>query len=233
MNCTDTITAAAHPAPPVPCDIDLRDFHFMPLDVVRLQNSETWAIADGWAAKALVNLWTRSWHQVPAGSLPDDDNLHRAWANVPDWESVRNVALRGFVKCSDGRLYHRVICEKALDAWNKRKRFRRAANARWKNEKNATDMQRTPDAPASYHATHLQGTGRGKGKRKNAADAASPRTKEVHGSACDVVDGARSRRRIAVLLKRRLSEHGVGYPDNVDRPCGLFATLSAEKCGPW
>jgi hypothetical protein len=110
MNCTDPITGAAHPAPPVPCDIDLRDFHFMPLDVVRLQNSETWAIADGWAAKALVNLWTRSWHQVPAGSLPDDDNLHRAWANVPDWESVRNVALRGFVKCSDGRLYHRVIC---------------------------------------------------------------------------------------------------------------------------
>jgi hypothetical protein len=87
----------------------------MPLDVVRLQNSETWAIADGWAAKALVNLWTRSWHQVPAGSLPDDDNLHRAWANVPDWESVRNVALRGFVKCSDGRLYHRVICEKVAE----------------------------------------------------------------------------------------------------------------------
>jgi hypothetical protein len=180
MNCTDTITAAAaHPAPPTPCDVDLRDFHFMPLDVVRLQNSETWAIADGWAAKALVNLWTRSWHQVPAGSLPDDDNLHRAWANVPDWESVRNVALRGFVKCSDGRLYHRVICEKALDAWNKRKRFRRAANARWKNEKNATHMQPTPDAPASYHATHIQGTGRGKGKRKNAADAAPPRTEEA------------------------------------------------------
>jgi hypothetical protein len=135
MNCTDTITAAAHPAPPIPCDVDLRDFHFMPLDVVRLQNSETWAIADGWAAKALVNLWTRSWHQVPAGSLPDDDNLHRAWANVPDWESVRNVALRGFVKCSDGRLYHRVICEKALDAWNKRKRFRLAASTVEKRER--------------------------------------------------------------------------------------------------
>ena len=77
MNATDTNTAAAaHPAPPIPCEVDLRDFHFMPLDVVRLQNSETWAIADGWGAKALVNLWTRSWHQVPAGSLPDDDNLH-------------------------------------------------------------------------------------------------------------------------------------------------------------
>jgi hypothetical protein len=31
MNRTDTITAAAaHPPPPIPCDIDLRDFLFMP-----------------------------------------------------------------------------------------------------------------------------------------------------------------------------------------------------------
>jgi hypothetical protein len=54
----------------------------MPLDVVRLQNSETWAIADGWAAKALVNLWTRSWHQVPAGSLPDDDKPGARWRPI-------------------------------------------------------------------------------------------------------------------------------------------------------
>jgi Protein of unknown function (DUF1376) len=180
MNDTETnAAAAAYPAPPIPCDVDLRDFHFMPLDVVRLQNSETWAIAGGWAAKALVNLWTRAWHQVPAGSVPDDDNLHRIWANVPDWESVRSVALRGFVKCSDGRLYHRVICEKALDAWNKRNRFRLAANARWENKKNATHMQRTPDAPASLDATHMQGRGRGKVKRKNAAEAAPARTEEA------------------------------------------------------
>jgi hypothetical protein len=87
MNPTDTNTAAAaHPAPPIPCDVDLRDFRFMPLDVVQLQNSEIWAIADGWTAKALANLWTRAWHQVPAGSLPDDDSLHRTWAGVPDWE---------------------------------------------------------------------------------------------------------------------------------------------------
>ena len=57
MNCTDTITAAAaHPAPPIPCDVDLRDFRFMPLDAVQLHNSETWAMADGWVAKALVNV---------------------------------------------------------------------------------------------------------------------------------------------------------------------------------
>ena len=31
----------------------------------------------------------------------------------------------------------------------------------------------------SHHATHIQGTGRGKGKRKNAADAAPARTEEA------------------------------------------------------
>jgi hypothetical protein len=57
MNCTDTITAAAaHPAPLIPCDVDLRDFRFMPLDVVQLHNRETWAMIDGWSAKALVNV---------------------------------------------------------------------------------------------------------------------------------------------------------------------------------
>jgi hypothetical protein len=127
----------------------------------------------------------RAWHQVPAGSLPDDETLIRKWAGVPDWESVRNVALRGFVKCSDGRLYHRVICEKAFAAWNERKRFRRAAKARWRHKKtkDATDKRRTSNAHATHgqqqHATHIQGTGRGKGKRKNAADAAPARTEEA------------------------------------------------------
>jgi uncharacterized protein YdaU (DUF1376 family) len=171
--------AAAYPAPLIPCDVDLRDFRFMPLDVVQLQNSETWGMADGWTAKALLNLWTKAWHQVPSGSLPDNDDLLRTWANVPSWESVRDVALRGFIKCSDGRLYHRIICRKALDAWNERKRFRRAAKARWKHKKtnNATHMQGTHDAHATHdqqpHATHMQGTGTGTGiKRKNAAGAA-------------------------------------------------------------
>jgi hypothetical protein len=188
MSDTNTNTntaAAAYPAPPIPRDIDLRDFRFMPLDIVQLQNSETWAMADGWAAKALVNLWTRAWHQIPAGSLPDDERLLRTWAGVPDWESVRDTALRGFVKCSDGRLYHRVICKKALGGGNERKRFQRAAKARWKNKKtkDATDLQRTSTAHATHgqhqHATHMQEIGRGKGNIKNAAEAAPARTEEA------------------------------------------------------
>jgi uncharacterized protein YdaU (DUF1376 family) len=182
MNDSDTKDpVVACPPPLIPSDVDLRDFRFMPLDVVQLQNSETWAMADGWAAKALLNLWTKAWHQVPSGSLPDNDDLHRTWANVPGWELVRDVALRGFIKCNDGRLYHRIICQKALDAWNERKRFRRAAKARWKNKKtkDATRMQWTSNAHATHgqqqHPAHVQGTGTGTGtgtKRKDAAGAA-------------------------------------------------------------
>jgi hypothetical protein len=61
MNDSDTKDPVmACPPPLIPSDVDLRDFRFMPLDVVQLQNSETWAIADGWAAKALLNLWTNN-----------------------------------------------------------------------------------------------------------------------------------------------------------------------------
>jgi hypothetical protein len=99
---TPTLRSPAPPRPLIPCDVDLRDFRFVPLNVVQLQNSDTCAMADGWTAKALVNLWTRAWHQVPAGSLPDDDSLHRTWAGVPDWESARSTtAVRGFIKCSE------------------------------------------------------------------------------------------------------------------------------------
>ena len=176
------LAVAAYPPPLVPSDVDLRDFRFMPLDVVQLQNSETWAMADGWAAKALVNLWTKAWHQVPAGSLPDNGDLHRTWANVPNWDAVREIALRGFIKCSDGRLYHRVICQKAHEAWKGRKRFQQAAKARWKNKKtkDAKHVQRTLNADAMHgqqqHATHMQGTGTGtatKTEKKNAAGTAA------------------------------------------------------------
>lgn len=106
--------------PFVPPGLDLRDFPFMPLDVTRLVDSDLAAIANGEEFKAAVILWCKSWHQIPASSLPDDDrmlaHLSGFGRDVKGWKKVREVALRGFVKCSDGRLYHPVIAEKALEA---------------------------------------------------------------------------------------------------------------------
>lgn len=111
----------------------------MPLDLKRLWNSDTWAMADGWAAKALINLWARAWHQVPAGSLPDDERLLAKYADVPDWQAVREVALRGFRRCSDGRLYHGRLCEIVVEKLARSRKLseggKKGAKSRWGNKK--------------------------------------------------------------------------------------------------
>ena len=113
-------------------DCDLRDFPFMPLDVVRLRDSDIAALSSGEEFRAAVLLWCASWHQVPAASLPDDDvvlaQLSGFGRVVKEWKKVRNGALRGWIKCADGRLYHPIIAEKANDAWVAK------LTQRWKTE---------------------------------------------------------------------------------------------------
>ena len=109
------------PAPLTPADCDLSDFPYMELDVRRLRDSKFAAASDGEAFRAGVLLWCAAWHQVPAASLPDDDVELASLAGygrvMREWRKVREVALTGFVKCSDGRLYHAVIAEKAVAAF--------------------------------------------------------------------------------------------------------------------
>ncbi|SDV49222.1 DUF1376 domain-containing protein [Chitinasiproducens palmae] len=115
-------------APLTPPDCDLRDFAFMPLDVVRLRDSDLSIHANGEEFRAAVLLWCASWHQMPAASLPDDDATLSSLAGYgrvqKEWKKVRAGALRGWVKCSDGRLYHPVVAEKARDAWTAKLRQR-------------------------------------------------------------------------------------------------------------
>jgi hypothetical protein len=120
--------------PLVPADIDLRDFQYMPLDVVRLVDSDLTALATGEEFRCAVVLWCKAWHQVPASSLPNDDRLLAHLAgfgrDMKAWRAVKDMALRGFVECNDGRLYHPVIAEKAIEAAEaKRRRRERTAKA--------------------------------------------------------------------------------------------------------
>lgn len=109
------------PTPLVPAEVNLQDFQYMELDVRVLRDSRFAAEVHGDAFRAGVLLWCAAWHQVPAGSLPDDDlelgNLAGYGRFVKEWRKVRLEALQGFIKCSDGRLYHEVIAAKALSAW--------------------------------------------------------------------------------------------------------------------
>lgn len=109
------------PAPIVAAEVDLRDFQYMELDVRVLRDSRFAAQVTGDAFRAGVLLWCAAWHQVPCGSLPDDDielaNLAGYGRFVKEWRKVRDEALLGFVLCSDSRLYHEVVCAKAAQAW--------------------------------------------------------------------------------------------------------------------
>lgn len=105
-------------APLTPRECNLQDFPFMPLEVKRLLNSETWVLGSGDERAAAMTLWLQSWHQVPAGSLPAKDEMLAHLAATPTkWKKVKAHALRGWVLCSDGRLYHPIVCEKVLEAW--------------------------------------------------------------------------------------------------------------------
>jgi hypothetical protein len=135
-------------APLTPADCDLRDFRFMPWHVARFRQSDLVSHEDAEAIVAAIMLWGEAWHQVPAGSLPDDDKALARLAgygrSIDTFLKVKEGALHGFVKCSDGRLYHPTVCENAREAWDAKLRQRwRTFNAavRKHNERNPGDRK--------------------------------------------------------------------------------------------
>lgn len=157
------------PAPMTPPDVDLRGFEFMPLDTTRLLDSDLFALSSGDEFKAAVALWCKSWHQVPGGSLPADDRVlaHLSGAGAR-WPKVREIALRGWVECSDGRLYHPLIAEKAVDAWASRVKHEAKREAERKRlqewrEKRRRNAGETRTETAGETRTKLVGEGEGEG----------------------------------------------------------------------
>lgn len=118
------MTEPTLPPPLVPAEVDLRGLEYMPLLGGRLFSSDFNASATDAEWRAAVTLWWASWGQVPAGSLPADDvvlcRLADLGRDIKAWRKVKAKALHGFVPCSDGRLYHPIVAEQALIAWEKR-----------------------------------------------------------------------------------------------------------------
>lgn len=133
-------------APLTPKNCDLRDFEFMSLDVRRLLRSDTWleAASDPRLGHASMTLWAECWHQVPAGSLPDNDRVlaRLAMCDPAEWERIRDRALSGWIKCDDGRLYHPVVAEKAVQAFERKGEFREANLNRSERQKRWRDRSR-------------------------------------------------------------------------------------------
>lgn len=155
----------------VPPDCDLRDFRFMPVDVERLRRSKAWLIAkrNPELGFYMMNLWMVSWHELPAASLEDDDDVlaDAAMCDIKRWAKVKDTVLRGWVKGDDGRLYHPVVAEKARDAWEgkwdrndrseqRSKHAQRAAHARWARRENTqSDARRLPEHMHEHEPEHM------------------------------------------------------------------------------
>lgn len=120
------MTSASPPLPDplVPAEVDLSGMSYMPLEVSRLLNSDLFVLSSGDEFKAAVSLWCKSWQQVPAGSLPNNDRILAYLSGTfQKWNKLKGLALHGWTLCSDDRYYHHVVAEKALAAWEQRKDY--------------------------------------------------------------------------------------------------------------
>jgi hypothetical protein len=115
------------PPPLVADQVDCSDLDGFMLNAERLMSSELLALHGNEIVGAALLLWCRAWKQRPAASLPDDDRVNAAFArlSLPKFRRVKEAVMRGFVKCSDGRLYHRFLASVALNAYEKKLAFRK------------------------------------------------------------------------------------------------------------
>lgn len=119
------MTEEIRPAPLVPHEVDLSGLGGFLLRTDKLLSSELVALCspeEGWAA---LMLWVRAWQQKPPASLPNDERVLASFSKTGRrWPKIREMAMRGFVLCSDDRWYHPVLAQEALAAWDRRVIFR-------------------------------------------------------------------------------------------------------------
>lgn len=144
-------------APLTTADMDVRDLDGFMLNVERLLASELWALTkDNPAAfRGAVGLWARAWKQIPPASLPNDESVIAAFADMTlaKFHKGRDLIMRGFELCSDGRYYHRHLAAEVNKIWPsvaKKRRDRAADNERlkqWREKKRGE--RETPDETTS------------------------------------------------------------------------------------
>ena len=112
------------PEPMTPADSELQGFAYMPFLGQRMFDSTFYATASAEAFRAHMHLLWSAWNQTPAGSLPNNDlalcRLAGLGRDTTAWAELKTEAMRGFVECDDGRMYHPVLSEQVNVAWSQR-----------------------------------------------------------------------------------------------------------------
>lgn len=148
------------PVPMADSSLNVQGYDYMPLLGARLFASDFYALAvrNPRGGIAGQKLWWTAWQQVPAGSLPANEYSLCTFADfgsdMRSWKRAREVAMHGFILCSDGRYYHPLIVElarKALDirAKARDKKARQRANHAADERQNAADLREHAANPAT------------------------------------------------------------------------------------
>lgn len=105
---------------------------YMPLQIDRLRRSKAWLRCkrNPEIAFYMVNLWMRAWHEIPAGSIEDDDDVlaDAAMCSPEKWEELKDDILQGWER-RDGRVWHSTVTEIATESETKLRRNKRRTEA--------------------------------------------------------------------------------------------------------
>lgn len=117
------------------------------LDMGRIRNSDTWALASPAQRPWLLMIWSIAWEQAPCGSMPNDSRLIAAHIGMPteEFEALREVLMRNWWLATDGRLYHDILVSRVLEMLGKREDNRKRQTKR--RSKTAGDQPADPPAP--------------------------------------------------------------------------------------
>ena len=148
---TSDAQTATLPAPPYPAETRAKGWRFE-LDLERIEQSDTWALAPADLRPWLLMLWATAWKQVPCGSLPEDDQLVavRIGMKPTQFAKARSILMRGWWKADDGRLYHDTVAARVLDMLGaKGKERQRKADYRKRKEAEEAAARQNGDSQGS------------------------------------------------------------------------------------
>ncbi|MBK8019818.1 MAG: hypothetical protein IPK20_26210 [Betaproteobacteria bacterium] len=158
------------PPPLVPADVDLRGLEYMPLMGHHLFGSDfnTTNNDAAWRQRETTVVVGGIEPRSTQARCPTMTRRCAVWRGLAAqrqkaWKPLREIALRNFVKCSDGRLYHPFLCKQALVAWDKRvKERKRKADYRAKKDAEREGQGAVgPNAVPRDKTRTETGTGRG------------------------------------------------------------------------
>lgn len=190
--------------------IDIRHLPYMPLEIERLKKSRTWLRCKRRPELAfyLMNLWMRAWHEVPAGSIENDDDVlaDAAMCDPSLWADIKSEVMSDW-EDRDGRVFHSVVEELVLEAVEKlRGNQKRTAKAR---EAAAAKREQESNSSVTDSATDDEGKGReGKTSISKEIDEAPPSGKDkvARETPATILRQVLDAKRADALVKHRIKK---------------------------